>query len=113
MKVKQKSANLAQAIIEEQEAEPAARKPSALGRRAPGVGRNVMELIEEEVRLERMDTEKALVSKVYALFEPSKLPRAMRAVAVVSKCTTPQLRRVIRELKERYPKLSAPFHNYL
>lgn len=106
MKVKQKSTGLAQAMIEELKAEPAARRPRALGRRTPSVGHNVIELIEEEVRLERMDPEEALMGKVHALFEPSKLPQAMRAAAAVSKCTTSQLRRVVHELKEQYQKLS-------
>ena len=66
----------------------------------------VLDLIEEKVRLERLHPEDALIQKVHALFEPAKLPRAIRAVAAPSKCTTPQVRRVVREVREHYERLS-------
>ena len=105
MKVKHKSSSLARAMIESQAPEGAVRRSRASGRRAPRVRRTATDLIDEQVRSERMDPEETLVRKVHALFEPSKLPRAMRA-AGVSKCNTPQLRRVVHELRERYARLS-------
>ena len=107
MKVKQKSASLAQVMLDQSKTTLRAQQPRPLKRGASEAKRGVMELIEEEVRAERMDPEKALVSKVHALFAPAKLPRAMRSMAAIAKCTTPQLRQVVRELKEHYPQLSA------
>jgi hypothetical protein len=63
-------------------------------------------LIEEKMRLEHIDPEEALIQKVHALFEPAKLPRAMRAAATPHKCTTPQLRQVVREVRDHYEQLS-------
>lgn len=105
MNVKRKSSSLARAMIAGQAAEAAVRRSRASGRSAPRVRRTTTESIDEQLRSEHMHPEAALVRKVHALFEPSKLLRAMRA-GTVSKCKTPQLRRVVHELRQRYANLS-------
>lgn len=57
-------------------------------------------------RAERIGPEEALVQKVHALFDPAKLPRALRAGGAPVKCVTPQLRQVVQEVKARYAKFS-------
>lgn len=108
MKVKQKRPDEAAAMLKEAiEAKPVARSLRARRPRATRAGRaNVLELIDEKVRLERIDPEEALIQKVHALFEPAKLPRAMRTAVAPSKCTMPQLRRVVREVRDHYDQLS-------
>lgn len=108
MKVEQKRPDKAAAMLKETTG--AGRVAGSLRARRPGATRpgraNVLELIEEKVRSERINPEEALIQKVHALFDPAKLPRAMRAAAAPAKCTTPQLRRVVREVRDQYKKLS-------
>lgn len=108
MKVEQKHPEKAAAMVKGViEPKSAARTLRATRPGATRLSRaNVLELIEEKMRLEGINPEEALIQKVHAHFEPAKLPRAMRVVAAPSKCTTPQLRRLVREVRDRYEKLS-------
>lgn len=108
MKVKEKSPDKAAAMLKEAiEVKRVARSLRARRPSAPRPRRaNILELIEEKVRLERIDPEEALIQKVHAIFEPAKLRLAMRTAVAPSKCTTPQLRRVVREVRDHYEQLS-------
>jgi hypothetical protein len=105
MQVKVKSASGARAMIEAHRAPQPREKARSVRRRAPTGRRGALQAIAAAERAERLDPDEALVQKVYALFDPAKLPRALRAPGGPVKCVTPQLRQVVHEVKARYSKL--------
>jgi hypothetical protein len=107
--IKQKPPAAAKAMLEQAAPKTRARVARPSAAKARRVRRRAIDAVAERAESEGADPEQALVWKVRALFQPSRLPRALRSAAPATspKDTSVQLRRVVFELKEQYPTLSA------
>ncbi len=107
--IRQKSPTAAKALLDQAKPKTRARVARTSTAKTRPMHRRAIDAVAERAESEGVDPEQALVWKVQALFRPTRLPRALRSAsqATSPKDTSVQLRRVVYELKEQYPTLSA------